>query len=617
MKYQVLFIAVISFLSLRVQAQQKHADTVKSNLSKDTLSNSLHPDSLLHKKKRLDSVVHRFTSKVSDRSNFQVSSLVNRLHKNDTIRTKPDTVKQENKASQLDPLPKRQSRIDSLVYKKQEAEKIAHRFNSKVDSLSTLSLSSLLRKRNQEDDGTKTGQDTMGVRNANRKQSIRSDSLKEAYTQSLNTVNNASDSIKQKVNTSITQVQKKLDAKTGFLDSLQLNVKNPVTDKSTNYGIDGIQTALPSKKVDIKDMSGNELKIPSATAPDLKLEKDLRTPVNNPLDKVGDQMNDLKQQPQRQLADNDLLKDAAKIKDKAKQVGEVSKKAETYQEDIKNIKEGGLEKAKALPEEAEKAAANLNGMKELQKETQKFEATKNVLQQYQDAVKEMNDKKLLEDGKELGQKQLTDHFAGKEEKLKAGAAQLDKLKKKYGNIPDSRYLPKRAPNPLNGKPLIERLIPGINLQVFEQRNLVNIDASPFVVYKISPRWRVGTGATYRFQFNKKVQLVEDHPAYGGRVMTNILIWGGLHFHLEGEVMKIVPYDFYTQSYNTEEGKKWIPGLHGGIMKHYKISKKINGNFQVLYNFLYHRNGLYPNKVNMRFGFEFPMKKKVRNLSVKG
>ena len=125
-------------------------------------------------------------------------------------------------------------------------------------------------------------------------------------------------------------------------------------------------------------------------------------------------------------------------------------------------------------------------MKELQKETQKFEATKNVLQQYQDAVKEMNDKKLLADGKELGQKQLTDHFAGKEEKLKAGAAQLDKLKKKYGNIPDSRYLPKRAPNPLNGKPLIERLIPGINLQVFEQRNLVNIDASPFVAYKISP-----------------------------------------------------------------------------------------------------------------------------------
>ena len=85
-------------------------------------------------------------------------------------------------------------------------------------------------------------------------------------------------------------------------------------------------------------MSGNELKIPSATAPDLKLEKDLKIPANNPLDKVGDQMNDLKEQPQRQLADSDLLKDAAKIKDKAKQVGEGSKKAEVYQEDIKNIK---------------------------------------------------------------------------------------------------------------------------------------------------------------------------------------------------------------------------------------------------------------------------------------
>jgi len=34
-----------------------------------------------------------------------------------------------------------------------------------------------------------------------------------------------------------------------------------------------------------------------------------------------------------------------------------------------------------------------------------------------------------------------------------------------------------------------------------------------------------------------------------------------------------------------------------------------GNVQADYNFVYHKNGLYPTKFNLRFGFEFNLNKK--------
>ena len=43
----------------------------------------------------------------------------------------------------------------------------------------------------------------------------------------------------------------------------------------------------------------------------------------------------------------------------------------------------------------------------------------------------------------------------------------------------------------------------------------------------------------------------------------------------------------------------IETFQKGILKNYKVSRRINGNFQVLYNFLFEKNGLYMNKVNLR------------------
>ena len=51
----------------------------------------------------------------------------------------------------------------------------------------------------------------------------------------------------------------------------------------------------------------------------------------------------------------------------------------------------------------------------------------------------------------------------------------------------------------------------------------------------------------------------------------------------------------------------------GIKKDYKFSKYIRGNVQTMYNFLdkCYKTSPYADRINMRIGFEFPMKRKVQ------
>ena len=159
--------------------------------------------------------------------------------------------------------------------------------------------------------------------------------------------------------------------------------------------------------------------------------------------------------------------------------------------------------------------------------------------QYQEAASKMNEeggKKTLQD---MARKEVPDYFTGQEEKLQAGVAKLEKLKRKYGSIPDSRYLPKHVPSDMKDKPIIERIVPGINFQLFQLSNLTMTDLSPFAMYKFTSRLRVGPGATYRLQFNKKVQPVHTHDAFGYRVMTDYNVFSGFSLHAEWEWMKMV------------------------------------------------------------------------------
>jgi hypothetical protein len=352
---------------------------------------------------------------------------------------------------------------------------------------------------------------------------------------------------------------------------------------------------------------------------DLKRVDSLPENFNMPTVKIPEELGSLdrKVSERLQLPTNDISKqninvDIGRAQEGMQNIGFVPEKVEAYSNDIKKITDGSPEKVDALEGEIEKVAMNQEQLKVFNNEIAQVEASKNVLMKYHDAAAKMNEeggKRMLID---MVGKEVPDYFAGQGEKLKNGIARLEKLKRKYGSIPDSRYLPKRAPNPMKGKSLIERIVPGINFQFFKINNLSVIDVSPFVMYRFTGRLRSGLGGTYRLNFNSKVRLDHDHNAYGCRLFADYALFNGFQAHAEGELMRMVPYNPARNiNLNDSQSSKWIPGLYIGIVKNYKISKCIEGNFQVLYNFMFERNGVYQNRINIRFGFEFPLRKKTK------
>jgi hypothetical protein len=59
------------------------------------------------------------------------------------------------------------------------------------------------------------------------------------------------------------------------------------------------------------------------------------------------------------------------------------------------------------------------------------------------------------------------------------------------------------------------------------------------------------------------------------------------------------------------GREWVWNLLGGIKKDYRISKRLRGNLQLMYNFIDPKDkSPYPRQ-NVRIGFEFGWGKKTR------
>jgi hypothetical protein len=251
----------------------------------------------------------------------------------------------------------------------------------------------------------------------------------------------------------------------------------------------------------------------------------------------------------------------------------------------------------------EKSATNLSEVKELKKEEKAIQLQKNAFQQYEDMLKDLK-KGGVPEVKNISTKSLPNPFIGQEAKLQAGIAQLDKLKKKYGNIPDSRYLPKHVPNEMKGKPFLERLVPGISYQVYT-KNKTGIDFSLYLMYRMTGRVRLGTGGGERFIVDGKQPYVSDGRVQFFRVMADFRGLGSFYFHAEEEWMH---YGSGAQSIlhmpSDPPAKEWNTKLNIGVIKTYKISRRLNGQTQVLYNSLDLSNFPQNKNTSIRFGIEY-------------
>ena len=210
---------------------------------------------------------------------------------------------------------------------------------------------------------------------------------------------------------------------------------------------------------------------------------------------------------------------------------------------------------------------------------------------------------------EEAKKQAVDHFASQADQLKVAMQRVASIKQKYGSVKSIKDLKKRPPNPMKVKVLIERLVPGLILQIQTSDHWL-IDFNPVLGYRIGDRVNAGLGWNYRWSVGKGFKTYHEERIYGPRVYGEFKFAKGFAVRADIEKMNafVPPLGLVTPA--TEGARTWVWSAFVGLKKEYQFMKKVKGNFQFLYN-LYddHDNSPYADRLVVRTGFEFPQKKK--------
>ncbi|MBL7877995.1 MAG: hypothetical protein JNL53_20180 [Cyclobacteriaceae bacterium] len=359
--------------------------------------------------------------------------------------------------------------------------------------------------------------------------------------------------------------------------NLPEGVKLPVTNLSLPGNLNMPTLEVGNLSLPAADLS--QLKVDGLSLPDLKLpDANLDLPA---LDKSN-------------LADINGLDKLGDIQSKTAQVGELSGQAGSLTEKFKDPDK--------LAEEFENRAKEMNELSRFEDATGQF-AQMEKWRSDPEYVKEM----ALKQAKE----QAVDHFAGKEKELLAAMEQLSGLKKKYKDADGVIDLLTKRQRPLENKPFIERVVPGISLQLASKNDVWWFDFNPYAGYQISGRLLTGLGWNERVAVNfKEKSYVQQDRIYGPRVYAEFKLKEGFFVKAESEWMNTFSTTVFPAFPQEETGRLWVWSSFAGIKNTFSLSKKVRGQVQILYN-IYNpeKRSPYTSRLNVRFGVEYSLKKK--------
>src|SRR5260221_1683222 len=155
------------------------------------------------------------------------------------------------------------------------------------------------------------------------------------------------------------------------------------------------------------------------------------------------------------------------------------------------------------------------------------------------------------------------------------------------------------------KPLIERLLPGLNFQIQKKNDLL-LDFNPYIGYRITGRFTSGIGWNERIGIDtKKKKGVPIDRIYGLRSFVHFKIRDGVFAKAEIESMNAFVPPSVLLGPEQHSGRQWVWSYFVGLKKDYRLSKSVMGNVQILYN-LYnpHKMSPYASNFNVRMGFAF-------------
>lgn len=399
------------------------------------------------------------------------------------------------------------------------------------------------------------------------------------YAKTLDSLNALRQKIEQKFTSRLNDLKEKTTGKLNALD-LPPEYKQPIQELTGKIG--GL------------NLNSGNIKIPELNIPGFSISK--INGIGDLASKAGGMGNISK------LPD---------IKTPVGDFGKVTQQAGAYQQDIKNITQGNLAEVEKLPESVEAQASKIDGMDELKKQSGVIDADKAKLAEFSDPAK------AKQKAGEMAKKAAVDHFAGKQEQLKAAMDKIAKYKQKYSSVSSIKDLPKRPPNPMKSKPFAERLVPGLFLQ-YQRKNLYLADFNPYVGYRISARFTSGLGWNHRYAYDKKTKQFNSRSAiFGPRAYVDFRLGKGFIAHVEGESMNSFVPSTLLGNPDTGE-RKWVWSFMTGIKKEYRIYKNLKGTALIQYN-LFNRyyKAPYVDRLNSRIGFEYVIKVKKARKSPRG
>ncbi|WP_276374889.1 hypothetical protein [Chryseolinea sp. H1M3-3] len=286
-------------------------------------------------------------------------------------------------------------------------------------------------------------------------------------------------------------------------------------------------------------------------------------------------------------------------------ISDVTGKVGEYGKDVQGVVKGDLSEVKNIPGAAESKAEDLSGMNEVKDQTKVLDEYKDIAGSMQnpDSLKEL----AIQEAKQVA----VNHFAGKEQQLKEAMETLAKYKSKYSSLNSLSEATKRPPNEMKGKPFIERLVPGVGIQIQKKGGDVLVDFNPDAGYRFTGRITAGIGWNQRVAYNFDNGIFNAQAKiYGPRTFGEFKLWKGFSPRVEVEVMNTnVPPITRTPTVDPFQ-REWVWGAFVGVKKEYKFIKNVKGTALVMMRlFNPDHKSPYADVVNVRFGFEFPMKKK--------
>ncbi|HEY3402419.1 MAG TPA: hypothetical protein VGK59_03470 [Ohtaekwangia sp.] len=399
-------------------------------------------------------------------------------------------------------------------------------------------------------------------------------------------VQDKTDSVRQRLNSSITNVQEKVGSKVNGMTNGK--AKLPEGDAS----IPVVQ--LPGTGVPNTDLPVNGL---PSTGLNPKLDLPATSDVDMPSVDGNVKVPDVILPGAEQLGNvNEVTQQVKGIEGKLGQ-------AEKYEKEIKDLKTDAPEKLENLPDDAEKKLADVDAVKKAGGELSKAEQLKAknmaMVQQYRDK------KLIMAEMKRKTANVVNDLFAQNADKVKTAQDKLAKSKQDAMRIKSVKDVFKKRSSELDNKRFYQRLVPGITWQLYNAKDMIPVDLALQVGYRFTPSLTAGGGFICRVGISEDFDhYVKGLDIYGSRGYVNLALTKGFFAHAEFETLKLTPDDMSSPA---ESGENRVTGSYFGLGKRFNLSWHLRGNLYGLYRVDYQGELPDVNKVCLRFGFEYMFK----------